>query len=177
MSTQIQDPQIKETYRRIRPYIRRTPVIEVDGADFGLPGVTLVFKLELLQHAGSFKTRGAFVNLLTRTIPAAGVAAASGGNHGAAVAYAAGKLGIPATIFVPTVASPAKIDRIRGYGANLIVTGDRYAESLVAAEAFIARSGALSIHAYDQEETLLGQATWVWNWMSKSPGSTLYSSL
>lgn len=159
MSTQIQDPQIKETYRRIRPYIRRTPVIEVDGADFGLPGVTLVFKLELLQHAGSFKTRGAFVNLLTRTIPAAGVAAASGGNHGAAVAYAAGKLGIPATIFVPTVASPAKIDRIRGYGANLIITGDRYAESLVAAEAFIARSGALSIHAYDQEETLLGQAT------------------
>jgi threonine dehydratase len=143
----------------IRPHIRRTPIVKVDGADFGLPAVTLILKLELLQHAGSFKTRGAFVNLLSRKIPAVGVAAASGGNHGAAVAYAAGKLGIPATIFVPTVASKAKIDRIRGYGAKLVVTGDRYADSLAAAEAWIAQSGAVSIHAYDQIETLLGQAT------------------
>jgi threonine dehydratase len=143
----------------IRLHIRRTPIVKVDGADFGLPAVTLILKLELLQHAGSFKTRGAFVNLLSRKIPAVGVAAASGGNHGAAVAYAAGKLGIPATIFVPTVASKAKIDRIRGYGAKLVVTGDRYADSLAAAEAWIAQSGAVSIHAYDQIETLLGQAT------------------
>ena len=151
--------QIHDAERLIRPHIRRTPVIEVDGSDFGLPGVGLVLKLELLQHAGSFKVRGAFVNLLSRKIPAAGVAAASGGNHGAAVAYAAGKLGIPATIFVPSVASSAKIDRIRSYGANLVITGDRYADSLAAADAWIAQSGALSIHAYDQEETLLGQAT------------------
>jgi len=151
--------QIRDAERLIRPYIRRTPVIEVDGADFGLPGVDLVLKLELLQHAGSFKARGAFVNLLSRAIPAAGVAAASGGNHGAAVAYAAGKLGIPATIFVPSVASSAKIDRIRGYGAKLVIAGDRYADSLAAADAWIAQSGALSIHAYDQEQTLLGQAT------------------
>src|SRR5271165_2387446 len=151
--------QIRDAERLIRPYIRRTPVIEVDGADFGLPGVDLVLKLELLQHAGSFKARGAFVNLLSRAIPAAGVAAASGGNHGAAVAYAAGKLGIPATIFVPSVASSAKIDRIRGYGAKLVIAGDRYADSLAAADAWIAQSGAVSIHAYDQTETLLGQGT------------------
>src|SRR5271154_525478 len=118
--------EISAAERLIRPHIRRTPIIEVDGADFGLPAVSLILKLELLQHAGSFKARGAFVNLLSRKIPAAGVAAASGGNHGAAVAYAAGKLGIPATIFVPSVASKAKVDRIRGYGANLVIAGDRY---------------------------------------------------
>src|SRR5271169_6899092 len=116
---------IAGAYPLIRPYIRRTPVVEVDGADFGIPNVSLSLKLELLQHTGSFKPRGAFANMLTHEIPAAGVVAASGGNHGAAVAYAAGKLGKPATIFVPTVSSPAKMDRIRGYGANLVVTGDR----------------------------------------------------
>src|SRR5580658_4658741 len=110
----------------IAPYIRRTPVIEVEGADFGFPGNRLSLKLELLQHAGSFKTRGAFSNLLTRSIPEAGVIAASGGNHGAAVAYAAHRLGKPATIFVPSVSSAAKVARIRGYGANLVVWGDRY---------------------------------------------------
>src|SRR5262249_174822 len=96
---------IAATERLIRPHIRRTPVIEVDGADFGLPGHALSFKLELTRHAGSFKTRGAFANLLMRQVPAAGVAAASGGNHGAAVAYAASKLGRPATIFVPDISS------------------------------------------------------------------------
>src|SRR5450432_4190044 len=115
---------ITRTYSIIRPYIRRTPVVEVDGTDFGLAGVALTLKLELLQHAGSFKTRGAFNNLLTREIPPAGVVAASGGNHGAAVAFAAMKLGIPAKIFVPSVASPAKIQRIRAYGADLVVGGE-----------------------------------------------------
>jgi len=109
---------IARTYARIRPYIRRTPTVEVDGADFGLDGVTLVLKLELLQHSGSFKARGAFTNLLLRAVPAAGVVAASGGNHGAAVAFAAMRLGQPARIFVPTVASPAKLERIRGYGGQ-----------------------------------------------------------
>lgn len=144
---------------RIAPYIRRTPVIELDGGDFGLAGNRLSLKLELLQHAGSFKTRGAFSNLLTREIPAAGVIAASGGNHGAAVAYAARRLGKHATIFVPSVSSPAKIARIRGYGADLVVAGDRYAEALAESERFAAQSGALPIHAYDQPETLLGTGT------------------
>ena len=143
----------------IRPYIRRTPILEVDGSEFGLEAIKIVFKLELFQHAGSFKARGAFTNILTRKVPEAGVVAASGGNHGVAVAFAAMKLGKPATIFVPSVASPAKLDRIRGYGAELIITGDRYAESLEASEVWMKESGALPIHAYEGDETLLGQGT------------------
>ncbi|HKC26192.1 MAG TPA: threonine/serine dehydratase [Thermoanaerobaculia bacterium] len=143
----------------IRPHVRETPVVEIDGSDFGLGGVTLVLKLEYLQHGGSFKSRGAFANLLSRDVPPVGVVAASGGNHGVAVSYAAGRLGIPATIFVPTVASPAKIARIRGYGAELVVTGERYADALEESESFAERTGALRIHAYDQVETLLGQGT------------------
>ena len=150
---------IAQTERLIRPHIRRTPVTEVDAGDFGLVAARISFKLELLQHAGSFKTRGAFANLLTREIPQAGVVAASGGNHGAAVAYASMKLGIPAKIFVPTISSPSKILRIRGYRADLVVTGDRYADALAASEVWAQQSGALSIHAYDQRETLLGQGT------------------
>ena len=151
--------RIAATAGIIAPYIRHTPVIEAGPADFGLDSFTLMFKLELLQHAGSFKTRGAFTNLLTREIPPAGVVAASGGNHGAAVAYAAMKLGIPARIFVPGVASSAKIERIRSYGADLVVTGERYADALAASEAWVTESGALPIHAYEQVETLLGQGT------------------
>jgi threonine dehydratase len=150
---------IESTYPVIRPFIRVTPVVEVRGDDFGLDGVSLTFKLELLQHAGSFKTRGAFANLLCRTVPAVGVAAASGGNHGAAVAYAAMRRGVPATIFVPDVSSPAKKDRIRGYGADLVIAGQRYADALAACERFIEESGALSVHAFDQPETLLGQGS------------------
>ena len=97
----LDEASIRAAAKRIAPHVRRTPVLEVDGADFGVPGARLVFKLEFLQHAGSFKTRGAFNHLLTRAIPAVGVAAASGGNHGAAVAYAAMKMKRPATIFVP----------------------------------------------------------------------------
>ena len=151
--------EIAQTKRLIRPHIRRSPIIEADAADFGLTTARLSFKLELLQHAGSFKTRGAFTNLLAREVPKAGVVAASGGNHGAAVAYAAMKLGIPAKIFVPTISSPAKIQRIRDYRAELVVTGDRYADALAASEVWAQQSGALSIHAYDQRETLLGQGT------------------
>ena len=150
---------IRAAAQRIAPRIRRTPVIEVDGADFGLPGARLVFKLEFLQHAGSFKTRGAFNHLLTRDIPTVGVVAASGGNHGAAVAYAAMKMKVPATIFVPSVASPAKMEQIRGYGARLEIAGERYNDALLASEEWVARSGAAAIHAYDQVETLQGQAT------------------
>jgi threonine dehydratase len=109
--------EIARTYEVIRPYVRRTPVVEVDAGDFGLDPLGLVLKLELMQHTGSFKTRGAFSNLLTRTVPAAGVVAASGGNHGVAVAYAARKAG---GIFI-TGFFPAKMDRIRSYGAELVV--------------------------------------------------------
>jgi threonine dehydratase len=151
--------RIVSTERLIRPHIRRTPVIEVDGADFGIGPVRLVFKMELLQHTGCFKPRGAFTNLLLRKSSPAGVVAASGGNHGVAVAFAAMKLGKRATIFVPNVASRAKQERIRGYGAELIVTGDLYADALAASENWAAQSGALQVHAYDQVETLLGQGT------------------
>lgn len=151
--------RIQATERVIKPHIRRTPILEVDGAEFGLDSIKIVFKLELFQHSGSFKARGAFTNMLTREVPAAGVVAASGGNHGAAVAYAAMKLRKPATIFVPSVASPAKLNRIRRYGAELVIAGDRYAESLEASEEWTAKSGALPIHAYEAIETLLGQGT------------------
>src|SRR5260221_675523 len=150
---------IRAAAQRIARHVRRTPVVEVDGADFGVTGARLAFKLEFLQHAGSFKTRGAFNNLLTRDIPAVGVVAASGGNHGAAVAYAAMKTKRPATIFVPSVASPAKMEQIRGYGARLEVAGERYNDALLASEKWVAQSGAAAIHAYDQVETLQGQAT------------------
>lgn len=158
-----QDPLTRERIilveKLIRPRVRRTPVVQVDGADFGLASFPLSIKLELLQHAGSFKTRGAFTNLLTRKVPEVGVAAASGGNHGAAVAYAAHQLGIPAKIFVPSISSPAKVQRIRDYGADLVVGGDRYADALAACESWLGQSGALSVHAFDQIETLQGQAT------------------
>jgi threonine dehydratase len=155
----INGERIRATAAAIRPHIRRTPLVGADAADFGLSPGRLLFKLELLQHSGSFKARGAFANLLLRAVPAAGVVAASGGNHGAAVAYAARQLGVPATIFVPAITSPAKLERIRGYGAALIVGGERYADALAASEAHVAATGAMAVHAYDQPETLLGQGT------------------
>jgi threonine dehydratase len=157
--TTIGPDAIAATGDRIAPYVRRTPTVEIAGAEIGVGSAHLVLKLELLQHAGSFKARGAFASLTAGPVPPAGVAAASGGNHGAAVAFAARALGIPARIFVPTISSPAKIERIRGYGADLIVEGERYAGALERCEAWCAASGARSIHAYDQVPTLLGQGT------------------
>lgn len=154
----------------IRPHLRRTPVLNVQGEDFGLPGIRCAFKLEFLQHAGSFKTRGAFTHLLSRATPPAGVVAASGGNHGAAVAYAARCLQRHATIFVPETASKAKQAQILAYGADLRLAGQRYADALAASESFIAQSDALSIHAYDQYETLLGQASVGLEFEQDSPG-------
>lgn len=151
--------EIDETAKLIAPYVRKTPVIQVAAADFGLAGLPLTFKLELLQHAGSFKSRGAFANLLLRQVPKAGVVAASGGNHGAAVAFAAKTMGVPAKIFVPKIASPAKIAQIRSYGTELVVEGERYADALALSEQWVAESGALPVHAFDQRETLLGQGT------------------
>lgn len=154
---------------RIRPYIRRTPVMDVDGSDFGLKG-TVSLKLELFQVTGSFKPRGAFNTLLSSDVPDAGVTAASGGNHGAAVAYAAKTLGITATIFVPEISSPSKQKKIASYGASLRVGGAEYAESLMACETFQAETGAMSIHAYDAEKTIAGQGTVAKEWLEQSPG-------
>jgi threonine dehydratase len=151
---------VADAHQVIRRYIRRTPVVELDSADFGLtPGVRLSLKLELLQHTGSFKPRGAFTNLLQREVPPAGVVAASGGNHGAAVAYAAMRLGIPAKIFIPTVASASKVQLISACGADVVIGGERYADALVASEHWAVSTGAMPVHAYDQPETILGQGT------------------
>jgi threonine dehydratase len=150
---------IARTYTIIRPFIRRTPVVEIDGRDLGLSHPAVTLKLELFQCAGSFKARGAFTHLLTRDVPPAGVVAASGGNHGAAVAYAAMKRNVPARIFVPRVSAPAKMERIRACGATLTVVGERYADALAASKAWADESRALVVHAFDQIETLLGQGT------------------
>jgi threonine dehydratase len=158
-TTSINRDTIAATYELIRPHVRRTPIIEIDAADFGLEARPLVFKLELFQHTGSFKPRGALASLLSQPVPAAGVVAASGGNHGLAVAFAARKLRVPARIFVPSVSAATKRERIREMGAELVIAGERYADALAASREFAAGSGALEIHAYDQPATLLGQGT------------------
>jgi threonine dehydratase len=157
------------TAAAIRPHIRTTPVLETPAADFGLTGVPLCFKLEFMQHSGTFKARGAFANLLLRDGADRGVVAASGGNHGAAVAYAARELGIAAHIFVPTISSPAKIDRIRSYGAEIVVGGDAYADAWAASRSFAAAHGLIEVHAYDQFETLAGQGTVGLEWRDQAP--------
>jgi threonine dehydratase len=156
--------EIRRTYQRIRPYLRRTPALTVPlaaltGASRDDAGLDVVLKLEQLQCAGSFKARGAFANLLLREIPPAGVIAASGGNHGVAVAYAAHRLGMPATIFIPAIAGRAKIDAIRSLGADLHIGGDRYADAWSAAQTWAAESAAIQVPAFDQRETILGQGS------------------
>ncbi|MEI8147195.1 MAG: threonine/serine dehydratase [Alphaproteobacteria bacterium] len=154
---------IRAAHARIRPHIRRTPVIALTGGSFGQPA-PLSMKLELLQVTGTFKARGAFNSLIEGPVPPAGVCAASGGNHGIAVAYAAAKLGIPVRIFVPEISSPAKIIAIRATGADLVVGGARYNDALAACEAFAAETGARSIHAYDAWATMAGQGTTALEW-------------
>ena len=163
-------PRIAATEEAIRAQIRRTPVVELAGDELGLSGRSVTLKLELLQHSGSFKARGAFANLALRPVPPAGVVAASGGNHGAAVAFAARRREVPAKIFVPAICSPAKIDRIRAYGADLVVGGESYAEALAASEAWVRKSEAMPIHAFDQEETILGQGTLGLELEAQAPG-------
>lgn len=141
---------IRAAYSLIQAYIRRTPVIQDDG---------VFFKLELLQHTGSFKPRGAFHRMLANPLPAAGVVAASGGNHGIATAYAAQRLGVHAEIFVPEISSPVKVERLRSFAASVHVEGAMYQESLQLSKQWAERTGALVVHAYDQWETLAGQGT------------------
>jgi threonine dehydratase len=143
---------------RIAAYVRHTPLLRLSGADLGL-AFPVTLKLELLQHTGSFKPRGAFNRLLSADLPQAGVIAASGGNHGAAVAYAARTLGVTAEIFVPTLTPPTKVARIAGYGARVVQTGAAYADALVASRERQAATGALEVHAYDHADVLAGQGT------------------
>ncbi len=161
--------QIATAHGHIAGHIRKTPLLAGDG--LGL-GDRLQLKLEFLQHAGSFKARGAFHALLTGHVPTVGVAAASGGNHGAAVAFAAQKLGHAATIFVPEISSPAKIAAIRAFGADVRVGGARYNDALDACNAFIAANGAFSVHAYDTVSTIAGQGTLAREWEVQA-GDTL----
>ena len=162
---------IEAAYPLIRPYIRETPIIEVAAADFGLSGAPIIFKLEFMQASGTFKARGAFYNLLTRGAPGQGVVAASGGNHGAAVAYAAQKLGRRAHIFVPSISSPAKIDKIRACGAEVHIGGAVYADALQASEAWVARTGDMPVHPYDDPGTLIGQGTVGLELSHQAPGA------
>ena len=158
---------ITQASHRIAPYVRRTPVMEVMVEGVALP-VTL--KLELFQHAGSFKARGAFNTLANAEVGAAGVATASGGNHGAAVAYAASQLGHKAVIFVPEISSPAKVARIASYGAGIVQKGATYNDALGFCNAHIAETGAVSVHAYDAVPTLEGQGTLARELEDQAPG-------
>lgn len=148
---------IRAAHARIAPYVRRTPLME--AASPAGPGGPISLKLEFLQHSGSFKPRGAFNNLLTRSAPPIGCATASGGNHGAAVAYAAARLGVKARVFVPEIAAPVKVAKISASGAEVTVSGATYFDALALCEAYVRESGALSIHAYDSLETIAGQGT------------------
>ncbi|MDA9943823.1 threonine/serine dehydratase [Paracoccaceae bacterium] len=152
---------IKTASARVTPYIRQTPVVTFETRTVTQP-VTL--KLEQLQHAGSFKTRGAFNTLLGTEPPAAGLVAASGGNHGAAVAYAAQRLGFPARVYVPEIAGPAKISLIRACGADLQVVPGAYSNALEQAKAWEEKTGAMQIHAYDAEATVAGQGSCFVEW-------------
>ena len=170
---------IRAAQARIGAHVRATPVLQVEPGAFGpafpgCPAGPLTLKLELLQHAGSFKPRGALNRILSAEegapLAAAGVIAASGGNHGAAVAWAAQRLGLRAEIFVPVVASPAKIERIRGFGADVCIGGAGYADALAASAARATESGALVVHAYDQPETIAGQGTVALEFEQQVPG-------
>ena len=150
---------IDEAARRIAPHVRRTPAIELAAGTFDGLAHPLTLKLECLQVTASFKPRGAFNRMLSAAVPAAGVIAASGGNHGIAVAHAAKTLGHRAEIFVPEVISAAKVARLKELGAAVNVIGKVYGDALAASQSRAAKSGALVLHAYDQPEILAGQGT------------------
>lgn len=150
--------EIQNAARRIVTHVRRTPIIALEEQAFGVDA-KIFFKLECLQHTGSFKPRGAFNCILSSKVPPAGVIAASGGNHGAAVAYAAQKLSHPAEIFVPVITPKNKVDRLRQYGASIKITGNNYSEALAASRERAKETGAIPIHAYDDVHVLAGQGT------------------
>ena len=149
---------IEAAAHRVSPRVRRTPVVDLEPGALGLPG-RISLKLELLQHTGSFKPRGAFNRVLAAGAPAAGLVAASGGNHGLAVAHVAAALGLAAEVFVPTSSSPVKVNRLRRYGVSVVVGGDYYADAYAASQHRASQTGALVVHAYDGLETVAGQGT------------------
>jgi threonine dehydratase len=154
----IQPNDVEAAAQRIAPHVRVTPVLALEPRAFG-SAAQLTLKLELMQHTGSFKARGAFNRILSAQVPDAGVIAASGGNHGAAVAYAARQLGHVAEIFVPERTPDIKVERLRRYGARVVLSGASYAEAYAASRQRAAQSGALEVHAYDQPEVVAGQGT------------------
>jgi threonine dehydratase len=159
---------IRAAQARIAGHVRETPVFDVslDGLDHPVS-----IKLEQVQHTGSFKARGAFNTLLSKTIPKAGIVAASGGNHGAAVGFAAHRLGHKARIYVPEIAGPSKIALIESTGADLVVVEGAYSNALEAARTYEARTGAMQIHAYDAPETVIGQGTLMTEWEDQGLGA------
>jgi threonine dehydratase len=169
MTLPVSRASIETAYQRIKPHIRQTPMLHLPHGAFGISH-DLSLKLELFQHGGSFKPRGAFNTLTSIKPPKSGVAAASGGNHGAAVAYAAQQLGIKAKIFVPEISAPAKVAKIREFGAEVVQQGARYNDALALCEAYQAESGAYGIHAFDAWPTIEGQGTVGLEWEKQTTG-------
>jgi threonine dehydratase len=159
---------IEKAAARIDGRVRRTPVVDAGEGAFGIDA-RITLKLELLQHAGSFKPRGAFNRILAAGGKARTVIAASGGNHGLGVAHAARVLGIPAEIFVPEAASPVKVARLRALGAAVTVTGAYYADAYAASRRRAEDTGALVVHAYDQPEVAAGQGTLAMELAAQAP--------
>ena len=145
--------EIEVAARRVAGRIRRTPVFNAGP---------VLLKLEFLQHAGSFKTRGMFNKILAAAehgLPSAGVIAASGGNAGLAAAYAARELGVPAEIYVPVTAPPVKVAKLGKLGARVVQAGTEYAEAYAAAIVQAEATGALFCHAYDDRDMVAGNGT------------------
>jgi threonine dehydratase len=159
----ISPDDIRAAYARIAGHVRRTPVMHLPHGAFGLAG-PVSLKCEFMQHTGSFKPRGAFNTLLSLPVPEAGVAGASGGNHGAALAYAASRLGHRATIFVPEISPRAKVKKIRAAGAEVIIGGARYDDAQAACQQHLAESGAMAVHPFDAWPTIAGQGTVALEW-------------
>ena len=159
VTRRIEREDIEAAFERIGGRTRRTPVLDLEAGAFGIDVPPIELKLELLQHTGSFKVRGAFNRILSADVPSAGVIAASGGNFGLAVAYAARELGHKAEIFVPQTSPAAKIQRIGALEAEVHVIPGYYDEALEASRTRAAETGALVMHAYDQPEVVAGQGT------------------
>lgn len=167
MTLPVSAQAVSAAYQRIRAHVRCTPVLDLPRGACGI-ATALSLKLELFQHAGSFKTRGAFNTLLTAQVPPVGVAAASGGNHGAAVAFAAQQLGIPAHVFVPAIASAPKVAAIKDAGAQVHVGGQRYADAQEACDRHVAQTGALRVHPFDAVTTMEGAGTVALEWLEQT---------
>jgi threonine dehydratase len=149
---------VLEAAERLSGHVRRTPVLELSADELDVPG-RVVVKLELMQHVGVFKARGALNSLLSLPVPSDGVLAASGGNHGAAVAWAASRAGIPARVYVPASSPRLKADRIAAYGADVVVVDGYYPDAFAACQDWADEHDVLQIHAYDMPTVVAGQGT------------------